>query len=154
MAIDTLAKQVEYAKNEIVIVAGRILNPYLNHSKIIHNITNFLDYGKLTLVLYGSLNELTKSSLLSRLALLKTNGKNVVFKYLSIKPTITYNNQKLNFNMYAFDGKSLRVELQRSYNTGRIWLNSPDIVNKYVKEVNVCIDKNGEDIDIVRQFGY
>lgn len=56
--------------------------------------------------------------------------------------------------MYAFDGKSLRVELQRSYNTGRVWLNSPDIVNKYVKEVNVCIDKNGEDIDIVRKFGY
>mgnify|MGYP000011254480 FL=1 len=154
LAIDTLAKQVEYAENEIVIVAGRILNPYINHSKIIHNITNFLDKGKLTLVLYGSLNELTKSSLLSRLALLKTNGKNVVFKYLSIKPTITYNNQKLNFNMYAFDGKSLRVELQRSYNTGRVWLNSPDIVNKYVKEVNVCIDKNGEDIDIVRKFGY
>lgn len=33
LSIDTLAKQVEYAKNEIVIVANCILNPYLNHSK-------------------------------------------------------------------------------------------------------------------------
>lgn len=146
--------QVEQANNEIVIVIGCILSQQNNHPMFVHNLTKFLEKGgKLTIVLYGNLDNLTKSSLLSRLALLKTNSKSIVFKYLSIKPTITYNNKKLNFNLYAFDEKSIRVELQNSYNIGRVWLNSPEVVKKYLTEANVYI-KNGEDIDIVKKFGY
>ena len=66
---------------------------------------------------------------------------------------MTYNNKKHNFNLYAFDEKSIRVELQNSYNIGRVWLNSPEVVKKYLTEANVYI-KNGEDIDIVKKFGY
>lgn len=154
LTIDTLAMQVEQTNKEIVIVVGRILSPQNNHPKLVHNLTKFLEKGgKLTIVLYGNLDNLTKSSLLSRLALLKTNRKSIVFKYLSITPTITYNNQKLNFNLYAFDEQSIRVELQRSYNLGRVWLNSPEVVKKYMTEANVYI-KNGEDINIVEKFGY
>ena len=154
LTIDTLAMLVEQTNKEIVIVVGRILSPQNNHPKLVHNLTKFLEKGgKLTIVLYGNLDNLTKSSLLSRLALLKTNRKSIVFKYLSITPTITYNNQKLNFNLYAFDEQSIRVELQRSYNIGRVWLNSPEVVKKYMTEANVYI-KNGEDINIVEKFGY
>ena len=154
LSIDTLAMQVEQANNEIVIVIGCILSQQNNHPMFVHNLTKFLEKGgKLTIVLYGNLDNLTKSSLLSRLALLKTNSKSIVFKYLSIKPTITYNNKKLNFNLYAFDEKSIRVELQNSYSIGRVWLNSPEVVKKYLTEANVYI-KNGEDIDIVKKFGY
>lgn len=155
LAIATLEKMIEKAQSEILFIVGRILGLQSNNEKIVASISRFLENnGKVTIVFYGKKDGIGKSSLLSRLALLKSQGRNVSVVYLSSTPYVEYSGKHVTFNMYAFDQKSVRLEMEPNFYRGKIWLNSEDIVKKYKDEVESCMKNNGVELDLVNEFDY
>lgn len=155
------AKSIELLTNstsgEIIIICGHNFNYKNENDNIIQSISAFVKKnGKLKIVLYNNTKEkILNSPLFSRLALLQSQGYSIVVKLLPYIPRITDGDSKYRFNMYMFDNKFVRVELQPSFLTGRIWLYDKIGIDRYKNLIEPIFEnKRGETVDLVKLYNY
>ena len=132
MAVKILTTLVERTSSEIHIIVGRLLSKEINDVAFIRSLTVFLNNrGKVSVWSYDGKDAFLKSQLMARLALCKSKGANVSVWLLKQAPLIAYEGQKLKYNMFLFDNDTVRIELENSFSTGRMWIHNQQIVKKY-----------------------
>ena len=118
--------------------------------------SSFLErHGKLEVFTYNKEENLLDSNLMSRLALYKSRGADIVVRRLQTIPQIKSNGQQLKFNLYLFDTESVRIELENAFSVGRIWHKEKEVIAKYQNKVAELSTKNlSEEVNLLALFDF
>lgn len=156
MAVNSLVSLTERSKQKIVMVLGRALRKENNDDLFIQSISSFLERcGKLEVFTYNKEENLLDSNLMSRLALYKSRGADIVVRRLQNTPRIEYKDQQLKFNLYLFDTESVRIELENAFTVGRIWHNEKDVIAKYQKKIaELSATDLSEEVNLLTLFDF
>lgn len=156
-AITSIAQLISVSNSELSLLVGNIQSQQNNSDEVVSALDAFLERGgKLRILFYNAKDDdLINSSLCARLSRLKSESKDIEIKRLSVIPRLLSDNQKLRFNMYLYDNKSTRIELQSNYTVGQLWLQNVSVAISY-KEIfeKHWSSKDNVIVDICGMFGY
>ena len=156
-AITSIAQLVSVSNSELSLLVGNIQSQQNNNDEVVSALNDYLDRGgKLRILFYNAKDDdLLNSSLCACLSRLKSDSKDIEIKRLSLIPRLLSDNQKQRFNMYLFDNKSARIELQSNYSVGQLWLHNASVALSY-KDIfeKHWLSNDNVIIDLCGMFGY
>lgn len=154
-AVDSIVSLVDNSSSHICIHAGNLYSNEMNDEAVITSIRKFLNKGgSLSLLIYNYDETRIKSSpLFQMLAYMQSVSKRVVIKRTEDRSTLKVSGERMIFNLFLFDSKSERLELQDAFTNGRLWLNQPHTVSNYQEFYNKNFDsENATEVSLTELF--